>query len=97
MLNQIGTIFKYKDKLDVRLAINDLNSLQQIINIFNVFSLLTIHQYKRFMLVKTFLIEGKNKFSSESEYAAYKELLSFFIDEKLRDHFVNLLKSPHMI
>ena len=71
-LNDIGTIYEYKDKPDSRLAVNDKSGLLYLINIFDLYPLLTKNQLIRYRLLRECLINDVKEFKTIEEYNDYK-------------------------
>ena len=71
-LNDIGVIYKYKDRLEARLAVNDRSSLLYLINIFYLYPFLTNHQLLRYRLLREVLINEVKEFKKIQEYNDYK-------------------------
>lgn len=82
-LNNIGVIYEYKDKPDIRLAINDKPSLLYINNIFDAYSLLTKHQLTRYLLFKQGIMNEITEFKTEKEYLDYKSTILSSIDKEV--------------
>lgn len=68
LLGDIGTIYQYKNKLDIRLAINSKRELLTLFKIFDNYSLLTKHQLSNYLVLKHILTQNTQEFKTEEEY-----------------------------
>lgn len=92
MLNGIGVIYEYKDKSDTRLAINDVPGVLYLIeNVFDIWPLLSIHQIRRYNLLKKALLDKKTEFKTREEYDSY---MSDILDS-LNKNLEALYKNNH--
>ena len=72
-LNNIGTIYTYKNRPEVRIAINDRSGLNLLIKTLENFPLITEHQLTRFLLLKEFLTKEIKEFKTLEEFNKFKE------------------------
>src|ERR1700761_8181180 len=72
-LNDIGTIYEYKNKLDVRMAVNDRKSLISLTEIFKIFPLMTQHQLKRYLLLREYLLNNIKEFKTLEEFNDFRD------------------------
>lgn len=79
-LGDIGSIYQYENKPDVRLAVNDRQGLLYLINnVFNEYSLITKHQLIRYHLVRKGLTDGITEFKTQDLYNKYKSGILLYI------------------
>lgn len=71
-LNNIGTFYVYKNRDEVRIAVNDRPGLKALVDIFDLFPLVTIHQYTRYCLLKEFLVNNVKEFKTLDEFNIFK-------------------------
>jgi hypothetical protein len=91
ILNGVGVLYEYKDKLDSRLAVNDIKGLLYLINnIFHLYPLKTKNQLIRFFLLKDALINKVKEFKTLEEFHDYKTLRLKISGDKA-DKVLNLL------
>jgi len=68
-LNGVGTLYDHKDGTEVRLAVNDRESLLWLVeNVFDIYPLLTDYQVKRYNLLKFGLLNSIKRFETIEEY-----------------------------
>lgn len=71
-LQGIGSIYKYADKPDTRLAINDKTGLLYLIDqIFDSYPLITQSQYIRYSLLRVGIKNNVNEFKTLEQYNTY--------------------------
>lgn len=108
-LNKLGTIYSYKDKPDVRLAINDRSGLKTLMERLEDYSLVIEHQISRHMLLKRFLMEDIKEFKTLEEFNECKERILLdvqgtinknyllgFTEESSRQHWKLILDSGEL-
>ena len=83
-LNDIGVIYKYKDRLEARLAVNDRSSLLYLINIFDLYPFLTNHQLLRYRLLREVLINEVKEFKKIQEYNDYKTKCLLLLESEIK-------------
>lgn len=83
-LNDIGVIYKYKDRLEARLAVNDRSSLLYLINIFDLHPFLTNHQLLRYRLLREVLINEVKEFKKIQEYNDYKTKCLLLLESEIK-------------
>jgi len=74
-LNNLGTIYTYKNKPDTRIAINDRRGLESLVEVLEYFPLVTEHQLSRYLLLKEYLKRDIREFKTMEEYSKYNEEL----------------------
>lgn len=96
-LSNIGTIYEYPDKLDSRLAINDIQGLFYLMNnVFDIYPLIVESQLTRYLLLKDGLINRVKEFETLEQYNQYKTKCLLSISkqieskEKIEKSFDNL-------
>lgn len=83
-LNDMGVIYKYKDRLEARLAVNDRSSLLYLINIFDLYPFLTNHQLLRYRLLREVLINEVKEFKKIQEYNDYKTKCLLLLESEIK-------------
>ena len=78
-LNNQGTIYTFKDKPEVRIAINDRSGLESLTRVLDSFSLITEYQLSRYLLLKEYLTKGIKEFKTLEEYNEFKDGLNLNI------------------
>lgn len=78
-LNNIGTIYTYKNRPDVRIAINDRLGLNSLIKTLEGFPLITERQLIRYLLLKEFLTKEIKEFKTLEEFNEFREGLMLSI------------------
>lgn len=86
-LNNIGSIYKYSNRPDVRLAINNKQGLLDLIKICDLYSLSTKHQLRRFLIVKMAMDNSITEFKTRKDYDAYVKYLFKLADNKISDKY----------
>lgn len=71
-LNNIGTIYTYKNRPEVRIAINDRSGLNLLIETLGNFPLITEYQLTRYLLLKEFLMRDIREFKTLEEFNKFK-------------------------
>ena len=97
-LNNIGTIYRYHNKIDCRLAVNDISGLFYLMqNVFDKYPLIVENQLLRYLLLKNTLNNIK-EFKTLQEYNLYKAncLLSISKQTKFMKRIENFSNSPYI-
>ncbi len=80
----IGTIYEYKNKSDVRLAVNDSSSLLYLIkNIIEKYPLITKHQLKRYLLLRECFLNKVKLFKTIEDYNVFITQTKTTIENKV--------------
>ena len=97
-LNNIGVIYKYDNKSDVRLAINSKSDLLYLINnVFDIYSLITKHQLVRYSFLRSTLINEVKEFKSTKLYDEYKsESLSVLNKINTNHNLESIFNNPYL-
>ena len=91
-LNNIGTIYKYHNKIDCRLAINDISGLFYIMqNVFDKYPLIVENQLLRYLLLKNMLINNIKEFKTLEQYNLYKTNCLLSISKQIK--FINRIEN----
>lgn len=74
-LNGVGTMYEHKDGTEIRIAVNDRESLLWLVaNVFDQYNLLTAHQVKRYNLLKFGLLNNIKRFETLEEYNKFASM-----------------------
>lgn len=86
-MNGVGTLYDHKDGREVRLAVNDRESLLWLVeNVFDIYPLLTDYQVKRYNLLKFGLLNSIKRFETIEEYN------KFALTEYIQENKVNIVE-----
>lgn len=72
-INNIGTFYTYRNREEVRIAVNDRPGLKELVGLFESFPLVTVHQYTRYCLLKKFLANDVKEFKTLEEFNTFKD------------------------
>lgn len=84
-LNNIGTIYAYENRPEVRIAINDRSGLNLLIKTLENFPLITEYQLTRYLLLKEFLAKDIREFKTLEEFNKFKDGLISNIQATIKD------------
>lgn len=90
-LNNIGTIYTYKNRPEVRIAINDRSGLNLLIKNLENFPLITEYQLTRYLLLKEFLTKEIKEFKTLEEFNKFKDGLMLSIRATISERNANNL------
>jgi hypothetical protein len=87
-LKNVGTIYTYKNRPEIRIAINDRSGLESLIRVIDNFPLVTEHQLTRYLLLKEYLMKEIKEFKTLEDYNKFNEELLLSIKATLDNNSV---------
>ncbi len=84
-LSNIGAIYTYKNRSEVRIAINDRSGLNLLIKVIENFPLITEYQHTRYLLLKEFLMKDIKEFKTLEEFNKFKDELILSIKATIKE------------